>query len=64
MLKEQEWRREKEERERRRNNIIITGLDEKVIKNKEAMEGWIKENIGVTINSNAQPEQIWKAIFY
>ena len=57
MRKEQDRLKERKERERRRNNILITGIKHERIKKKTDLEEWIKEKMGVAGNL----KRIWKA---
>ena len=49
-IKEQEKIREKDERENRKNNILITGIKQETIKETGDLEEWIKVKMGVTVN--------------
>ena len=50
MRREPDRLREREERERRRNNILIKGIKQEKIKEKTDLEEWIKEKMGVAVN--------------
>ena len=55
--KDQDRMKERTERERRRNNILITGLNGGEIKEKTDLEQWIKNKMGVAVNL----KRVWKA---
>lgn len=44
------------EKERRKNNVIITGLGKEIREDKGKMEGWIKSRLGVGAKINSK----WK----
>ena len=44
MRREQDRLREREEKERRRNNVLITGIKQEKIKERTDLEEWIKRN--------------------
>lgn len=54
--KEIEWMVEEKERERRRRNLVISGIEGEERQEKSEMEKWIKDNL----NIETRIERVWK----
>ena len=54
-VRKMKWQKEKEERFRKRNNIVITGLKRKENMTAEEVEEFLKQKIGVSV----EVEAVW-----